>query len=113
MKALFFETSRFTATISQYLTDTAYSELQQALLANPEMGAVMPRTGGFRKARWVEPSRHKGKRGGTRVIYYWLLGPRKFWMFAVYDKDEMEALSCAEERALKRAITAELARGVV
>ena len=112
MKALFMETSSFTASLADYLTDEQYRELQQAMLANPLAGDVMPRTGGFRKLRWTDSRRAKGKRGGLRVIYYWLLGDGQFWMFAIYDKDELENLTAEQERALKQAITQELrARG--
>lgn len=36
----------------------------------------------------------------------------QFWMFAIYDKDELENLTADQEKALKKAIDAELkARG--
>lgn len=108
MKALFIETTSFTATVGDYLTDDEYRQLQRELLANPEAGDVMPRTGGFRKLRWSDGRRGKGKRGGLRVIYYWLLGDGQFWMFAIYDKDELENLTAEQEKLLKQAITAEL-----
>ena len=108
MKALFIETTSFTATVGSYLTDDEYRQLQRELLANPEAGDVMPRTGGFRKLRWADGRRGKGKRGGLRVIYYWLLGDGQFWMFAIYDKDELESLTAAQEKQLKQAITEEL-----
>lgn len=68
----------------------------------------MPRTGGFRKLRWADNRRGKGKRGGLRVVYYWLMGHGQFWMFSIYDKDEMEGLSADQEKQLKQAITLEL-----
>ncbi|WP_181295181.1 toxin [Pseudomonas sp. Q2-TVG4-2] len=108
MKAVFVETSSFTATVGDYLTDDEYRQLQQDLVASPELGDVMPRTGGFRKVRWADARRGKGKRGGLRVIYYWLSGDGQFWMFAVYDKDELENLTSDQEKALKKAITDEL-----
>ncbi len=112
MKAIFLETTTFTATVGSYLADDQYRLLQSELLANPNAGDVMPRTGGFRKLRWADGRRGKGKRGGLRVIYYWLLGDGQFWMFAVYDKDELENLTADQEKALRNAITAELkARG--
>jgi hypothetical protein len=112
MKAVFLETSTFTATVADYLTDDEYRQLQTEMLANPQVGDVMPRTGGFRKLRWADSRRGKGKRGGLRVIYYWLLGDGQFWMFAIYDKDELENLTADQEKALKQAITQELeARG--
>lgn len=73
----------------------------------------MPGTGGFRKLRWPDSSRNKGRRGGLRIIYYWLERDAQFWMFAIYDKDEMDNLTRTQERLLKQAITVELnMRGV-
>lgn len=108
MKAVFFETTSFTATVGDYLTDDEYRQLQNDLAANPELGAVMPRTGGFRKVRWADLRRGKGKRGGLRVVYYWLSGDGQLWMFAIYDKDELEKLTSDQEKALKKAIGDEL-----
>ena len=70
----------------------------------PQAGDVMPRTGGFRKLRWADGRRGKGRRGGLRVIYYWLMNDGEFWMFAIYDKDELENLTAEQEKALKKAI---------
>jgi hypothetical protein len=108
MKAIFFETTHFTSTVGDYLSDDEYQLLQSNMLVNPELGEVMKRTGGFRKLRWHDPQRGKGKRGGLRVIYYWLQGNGQFWMFAIYDKDELENLTPEQEKQLKQAITAEL-----
>ena len=93
MKAVFCETAGFTSNIAQYLSDDEYRQLQSMLLANPQIGDVMPRTGGFRKLRWLDPHRGKGKRGGLRVIYYWLARDAQFWMFTIYNKGEMEDLT--------------------
>ena len=68
MKTVFFETTSFTATVGDYLTDDEYRQLQTEMQANPEAGDVMPRTGGFRKLCWQDTRRGKGKRGGLRVI---------------------------------------------
>ena len=69
MKLVFLETPLFTRLLGDYLSDESYRELQRALMENPEMGDVMPGTGGFRKVRWEDARRGKGKRGGLRVIY--------------------------------------------
>jgi len=75
---------------------------------NPLAGDVMPRTGGFRKLRWADARRGKGRRGGLRGIYYWLMNDGQFWMFAIYDKDGLENLTAEQEKALKKAIDKEL-----
>jgi len=64
----FVETKLFTRLVQEYLSDDEYSGLQQALLANPEAGAVIPGSGGVRKLRWGVAGR--GERGGIRVIYF-------------------------------------------
>ena len=108
MKAIFLETTTFTATVGSYLEDDQYRLLQSELLANPNAGDVMPRTGGFRKLRWADERRGKGKRGGLRVIYYWLMGDGQFWMFAIYDKDELENLTPKQRATLKQLLKNEL-----
>ena len=105
----FIEAPLFTRLLGDYLTDESYRELQRALLENPEMGDLMPGTGGFRKVRWKDPRRGKGKRIGLRVIYYYLSADHQIWFFTLYDKDEAADLTAEEKKVLNKAIQAELA----
>ena len=66
----FIEAPAFTRYLSEYLTDDEYLRLQILLNIDPERGDLMPGTGGFRKLRWTDPKRGKGRRGGLRIIYY-------------------------------------------
>ncbi|VAW66036.1 hypothetical protein MNBD_GAMMA10-3376 [hydrothermal vent metagenome] len=109
MKLVFFETPVFTRLLPEYLDDKEYRALQLALLENPELGDLMPGTGGFRKMRWKDPRRGRGKRGGLRVIYYHLTTDHRVWFFSLYDKDEAPDLSADEKKLLKQAIQKELA----
>jgi len=68
----------------------------------------MPGTGGFRKLRWPDPRRGKGRRGGLRIIYYHFPDDEMIWLMTIYDKDEAADLSPREKKALKAAIDAEL-----
>lgn len=108
MKLVFFETPLFTRLLPDYLNDTEYRALQIALLENPKRGDVMPGTGGFRKIRWEDKRRGKGKRGGMRVIYYHLMTDHQIWFFTVYGKNEITDLTPDEKKALKKAIQIEL-----
>lgn len=108
MKALFVELPAFSRYREDYLDDERFRELQKSMLKNPEAGDVIEGTGGLRKLRHGDPRRGKGKRGGLRVIYYWWDGARQFWLFTLYDKDEMDNLSSDEKRALKRMLKDEL-----
>lgn len=62
----------------------------------------------MRKLRFGDARRSKGKRGGLRVIYYWWDSGLQFWLFTVYDKDEMADLTSQQRKALKAMIKAEL-----
>jgi hypothetical protein len=104
----FIEAPAFTRYISDYLSDDDYRELQSKLASNPDAGAVMPGTGGFRKLRWADPSRGKGRRSGLRIIYYYFLSDRQIWLVTLYDKNEATDLTPKQKKALKSAIEAEL-----
>ena len=108
MKALFVELPAFAKYRADYLDDEGFRGLQQSLLKNPEAGDVIEGAGGLRKLRHGDQRRGKGKRGGLRVIYYWWDGGRQFWLFTLYDKDEMENLNADEKKALKGMLKAEL-----
>jgi hypothetical protein len=64
----FFEAPAFTRYLSRYLNDEQYRELQTVLAGTPDLGDLMPDTGGFRKLRWADARRGKGRRGGLRII---------------------------------------------
>jgi hypothetical protein len=103
----FIEAPAFTRYLSNYLNDDGYRELQTRLAANPELGDLMPGTGGFRKVRWADARRGKGRRGGLRVIYYHLKSDSQIWLITLYDKGEALDLTAKEKRALSAAIEAE------
>ena len=102
------EAPAFTRLISDYLDDDEYGELQNRLAANPNLGDLMPGTGGFRKARWTDPARGKGRRGGLRIIYYYFPADQRIWLMAVYSKGEASDLTPREKKALKAALGTEL-----
>lgn len=104
----FFEAPAFTRHVSGYLTDDRYRELQHRLATEPELGDVIPGTGGFRKLRWADPRRSKGSRGGLRIIYYYFPRDQQIWLITLYGKDEASDLTPKEKLALKSAIDAEL-----
>ncbi len=53
----FIEAPAFTRHLPDYLNDDEYKELQVRLGSNPELGDLMPGTGGFRKLRWADVRR--------------------------------------------------------
>lgn len=99
---LFIESRIFTRFLNDYLSDDEYSELQAHLAGNPEAGDIIPRSGGIRKVRWGGSGR--GKRGGTRIIYYWQVPDSEIYFLTLYSKGEMSDLSAKELEALKRMV---------
>ncbi len=99
------ETSIFTRQVRELLSDEEYRELQKTLVNRPNAGAVMDGSGGLRKLRWA--SRGKGKRGGSRVIYYWAVAPQQLLMLLIYSKSEREDLTREQLKTLKRIIEEE------
>ena len=65
-------------------------------------------TGGFRKLRWADPRRGKGRRGGLRIIYFYFESQQQIWLMMLYGKDQAADLSPKEKKALKAAIELEL-----
>lgn len=108
MKAVFVELPAFTRYRTDYLDDEQFRGLQVAMMKNPEAGDVIEGAGGLRKLRHGDPRRRKGTRGGLRVIYYWCDGGSQFWLFTLYDKDEMADLNPDEKKALKGMLKVEL-----
>lgn len=108
MKAIFVELPPFERHRKDYLNDEAFTALQQELLAFPTAGDLIIGTGGLRKLRFADPRRGKGKRGGTRIIYYWWNGGSQFWLFTLYDKGELSDLTSEQRKLLAQMLEVEI-----
>lgn len=97
----FVEMPPFSRGRDDYLPNGKLRELQVALLANPDLGDVMPECGGLRKLRWEDEKRGKGKRSGCRVIYLHHPEAQRLDLMMVYDKDEQDDLTAAQKRRLR------------
>ena len=95
---IFLETSLFTEQVTAAMSDETYQGLQTFLLENPAAGDLLQHSGGLRKIRWAGSGR--GKRGGSRIIYYWNLGD-KILMIYIYQKNERENLSQEQLRIMR------------
>ena len=99
------ETSVFTRQVQALLSDEEYRQLQVMLIQHPDLGPVIPGSGGLRKMRWQAAGR--GKRGGTRVIYYRAATQNRLLMLLIYTKNEQDDLSPAQLRALRKFVEEE------
>ncbi|HOU45111.1 MAG TPA: type II toxin-antitoxin system RelE/ParE family toxin [Anaerolineaceae bacterium] len=99
------ETSIFTRRVSALLSPEEYRLLQLALLAQPDLGSVIPGSGGLRKVRWALKGR--GKRGGSRVIYYWAATRDAILMLMIYSKNEQDDLTPGQLAILRHILEEE------
>jgi len=99
---VFEEYAAFTRRMLDLLDDDDLAKVQGMLLARPDAGKVIPKSGGLRKLR-VAAKGH-GKRGGARMIYYWVVARDRIWLLDIYAKDEKEDLSAAELKLLRTLI---------
>jgi hypothetical protein len=99
------ETSIFTRQVLAALSDEEYRRLQMALVLRPDMGVIVPGSGGLRKVRWAVEGR--GKRGGVRVIYYWAILHDKILLLYMYAKNEQDDLTPEQLKVLKQIIEEE------
>lgn len=96
---IFIETSVFTRLIKNLISDESYLELQEWIAECPGRGKVIPESGGCRKLRWKITG--KGKRGGIRVIYYWLKESDQIFMLIAYAKADTDDLTQEQIRLLR------------
>jgi mRNA-degrading endonuclease RelE of RelBE toxin-antitoxin system len=100
------ETAVFTRQIDRLLSPDQYRDLQSYLVDDPNRGSVIPGTGGLRKLRWQGSGR--GKRGGSRVIYFWIIERDTILMLLAYPKNEQDDLTTAQKRVLRQLVEEEL-----
>lgn len=86
------------------LNDDDLRRLQEELLADPKVGAVMKGTGGVRKMRFAFEQR--GKSGSLRVIYVDFEVYEKIFLITAYPKSEKDNLSEAERNEIRQMIHA-------
>lgn len=73
--------------------------MELALAADPLAYPLIPRTGGFRKARWGQGNR--GKSGGVRTIFYYFVAGQSIYLHYIYAKNEKGNLTHDEEKHLR------------
>ncbi|GBE13700.1 toxin HigB-2 [bacterium BMS3Bbin14] len=98
----FVEAPIFSKLIYDYLEEDEYAAFQWTLAARPEQGKIIPGSGGLRKIRWAVKGR--GKRGGTRIIYYWQREEGEIWLLTIYAKNEAENIPAHILKKLKEAM---------
>ena len=83
--------------------DILAMELQ--LIASPDAGDLIPGGRGLRKLR--RPAKGRGKRGGARVIYYYVNSQNLILLIVAYAKNTREDLSRRQLEVLSELVKAE------
>jgi mRNA-degrading endonuclease RelE of RelBE toxin-antitoxin system len=97
---VFIETPLFTQLVFEVLSEADYSALQRHLIAYPDAGDVIQQSGGLRKIRWSYEG--KGKRGGVRVIYYYVVRATQIRFLLIYKKGRVDDLTPKQMVFLRR-----------
>lgn len=79
-------------------------ELEESLIANPQIGDVIQGTGGARKLRIQLDG--SGKSGGGRVIYLDIFEKEKLYFLFAYPKNVQENLTPEQKNTIKKIIEA-------
>ncbi len=74
------------------------------IAVNPEVGDVIPDTGGIRKIRWRRAG--TGKRGGVRVVYFYNDNTMPLYLLLIYAKAQRENWTRDEKRQALELVTA-------
>jgi len=92
------ELSLFLAQVGKTITPSKRDDLIEYLARYPEVGDVIPGTGGLRKLRWA--GKQQGKRGGLRVIYYFYNDTAPVFLLTVYSKNTQTNLTTQQKKTL-------------
>lgn len=103
IKRTFIQTRPFTRSCTALgFNDEDLRRLENQLLQNPKIGAVIRGTGKMRKMRFAFEGR--GKSGSTRVCYVDFEIKETIYLLAVFAKNELENLTKEERNHLKKQI---------
>src|SRR5580700_12281440 len=69
------------------------------LIDHPDAGDVIPGVDGVRKLRWA--AKGKGKRGGARIIYLYVVVAARIYLMQCYVKNVKTDLTAGEKKQLR------------
>lgn len=92
------EFPKFLAQVGEIISGDERDEFVTYIAQNPEDGSVIPGTGGIRKIRWG--GKHKGKRGGVRIIYYFYNKTSPIFLLTMFGKNEKEDLTSDQKKQM-------------
>ena len=91
---------KFKAEATELIGADGIEALAVYLIDHPAAGEVIPGWGGVRKLRWA--AKGKGKRGGARIIYLYLVVAARVYLMRCYAKNVKTDLTPDEKRQLRQ-----------
>jgi mRNA-degrading endonuclease RelE of RelBE toxin-antitoxin system len=88
----------FLSQVGNSISSDERDEFIAYIAQNPEVGDIIPGTGGVRKIRWG--SKNKGKSGGVRVIYYFYDEYAPIFLLTTYGKGQKENLTSEQKKQI-------------
>jgi hypothetical protein len=91
---------RFKAEATESIGAAGIEAVAIYLIDRPDAGDVIPGSGGARKLRWA--AKGKGKRGGARIIYLYVVTAGRIYLIRCYAKNVQTDLTSEEKKELRR-----------
>lgn len=99
---VFIEVPTFRRSAEKLLDEDDLAALQTLLMLHPDAGDVLPGSGGLRKVR--VPAKGKGKRGGARVIYFWVTADDQIFLLYAYAKNERTDITPKQAKLFRESL---------
>lgn len=90
----------FKAEATELIGARGIDALAVYLIDRPDAGDVIPGSGGVRKLRWA--AKGKGKRGGARIIYLYVVVAARIYLMRCYVKNVKTDLTADEKKQLRQ-----------
>lgn len=90
---------KFKAEAAELIGTGGIDAVAAYLIDHPDAGDVIPGAGGVRKLRW--PAKGKGKRGGARIIYIYIVIAASIYLLRCYAKNVKTDLTEREKKELR------------
>lgn len=91
---------KFKAEATELIGTEGIEALAAYLADHPDAGDVIPGAGGARKLRWA--AKGKGKRGGARIIYVYVVIAARVFLIRCYAKNLKSDLTADEKKQLRQ-----------
>jgi|SRR5450759_2718448 hypothetical protein len=91
---------KFKAEATKLIGEDGIDSVAVYLSNQPNAGDVIPAAGGARKLRWA--AKGKGKRGGARIIYLYLVIGARIYLLRCYSKNVKTDLTADEKKELRQ-----------